>query len=222
MYLPWLPPAPGGAAEIPEVCTRVGPTVFAKTWLPLAAIATKTARSSTDFEVDVIAVSPRGSLFVRRCGSMRRSLFSSAPNLLMPVPLPASGFVLAEQDHRSVGGPVWIADADGIDGLDRTRLARWPAHRRWRMRIAQSTTYSCAGRWGVWPAYGLRVIARIPILVALRSTLPILFTPPDIVIVTKFYAFVMPICTYRVTFPYRPCLGESAKRHKKRKRQRRQ
>jgi hypothetical protein len=57
MYLLWLAPAPEGAADVPDAFTSPGPTVLAKTWLPLNVNAIEIARSETTFDIAVIVVS---------------------------------------------------------------------------------------------------------------------------------------------------------------------
>jgi hypothetical protein len=69
--------------------------------------------------------------------------------LLMSASLLAAGGVVAKQDNGSVGGLIWIAEADRIDWFDRTRRTRRLAHSRRRVRIAQGTVYSTTRRRGL-------------------------------------------------------------------------
>ena len=80
MYL--LPPAPEpeGAAEVPDVFTWPGPSVFAKTWLPLKVNATEIARSTAAFDIAFMAVSLICGRHEHRCPSSAL-FFSSFLNL---------------------------------------------------------------------------------------------------------------------------------------------
>lgn len=122
--------APEGTADVPDVFTRLGPPPdFAKTSLPLNTNAAETASRTTVFDIVFIAVLP----ICRRSIFRFRNLDDIDP--LMPVSLPAAGIVLAEQDRTAIAaiGFVWIADADRLDRMDWTRLARWRAYGRRRI-----------------------------------------------------------------------------------------
>jgi hypothetical protein len=117
-------------------------------------------------------------------------------------------------------GPLFFLSFLNLPG--RLRRVRIRDRRRWILQSAGINLTGWLGWIGIWSPDGLPVIARMPIVDALQRTLNPLYTPVGIVSVTIFVAFIKPSFTYRVTFPYRPCLGESAKRTKKRKRQSRE
>jgi hypothetical protein len=56
----------------------------------------------------------------------------------MPAPVPAARVILAEQNHGSARGLVWIADSDRVDWLDRTGLTGWRFFAGRRIRFARN------------------------------------------------------------------------------------
>src|SRR5665213_1345765 len=53
------------------------------------------------------------------------------------MPAPAARVILAERNHGSARGLVWIADTDRVDWLDRTGLTGWRVSAGRRIRFAR-------------------------------------------------------------------------------------